>query len=28
MRLIKNEFIDDENETNFAKTKILDTEVT
>ena len=28
MRLIKNEFIDDENEANFAKTKILDTEVT
>lgn len=28
MRLIKNEFINNENETNFAKTKILDTEVT
>lgn len=28
MRLIKNEFINDENEANFAKTKILDTEVT
>lgn len=28
MRLIKNEFINDENEENFAKTKILDTEVT
>ena len=28
MKLIKNEFIDDENEANFAKTKILDTEVT
>ena len=28
MRLIKNEFIDDENERKFAETKILDTDVT